>query len=77
MVALDENNKKNWKEFRHNTSSKTTIKGGNRKRTILVDDELWKDFSICVIEQKGRCQRNSEVIVELIKKYVAKYMLKI
>ena len=70
MVVLDENNKNNWKEFRQKTARNTTIKKENRKRTILVDEGLWRGFSVCVIEQKGRCQRNSEVIVELIKKYV-------
>ena len=66
----DENNKKNWREFRTKGAPHTNIKGENRQRTILVDEKLWRDFSVCVIKDKCRCRRNSDVIVELIKRYV-------
>lgn len=69
MVNLDDNNKKNWKEFREENSH-TTIKKENRKRYILVDEQLWRDFSVCVIKKEKRSNKNSEVIVGLIKKFI-------
>ena len=39
------------------------------KTTINIDAELWKKFSIKVIERKGY-QKKNEVIVNLIKAYV-------
>ena len=40
------------------------------KTTITIDDELWKKFSIKVIEEHGG-RKKTDVIEELIKKYVA------
>lgn len=39
------------------------------KTTINIDEDLWKKFSIKVIEEKGGRKKN-DVIEELIKKYV-------
>lgn len=39
------------------------------KTTINMDEELWKKFSIKVIEEHGGRKKN-EVIEELIKKYL-------
>lgn len=42
------------------------------KTTIIVDDEVWKDFSVIVIRKQGERKKNA-VINELIKKYINKY----
>jgi metal-responsive CopG/Arc/MetJ family transcriptional regulator len=39
------------------------------KTTITVDDELWKEFSIVVIQEKGNRKKN-DVIGDLIRSYV-------
>ncbi len=39
------------------------------KTTINIDEELWKKFSIKVIQEKGGRKKN-EIIEELIKQYV-------
>ena len=39
------------------------------KTTINIDEDLWKRFSILVIQEKGYRKKN-EVIEELIKEYV-------
>ena len=39
------------------------------KTTINMDEELWKKFSIRVIQEKGGRKKN-DVIEELIKKYL-------
>lgn len=41
------------------------------KTTINIDEELWKRFSIKVIEKHGGRKKN-DVIEELIQKYVEK-----
>lgn len=41
------------------------------KTTINIDEELWKRFSILVIEREGYRKKN-EIIEELVKEYVAK-----
>ena len=41
------------------------------KTTITIDEELWKKFSILVIQEKGNRKKN-EVIEQLIKEYVRK-----
>ncbi len=42
------------------------------KTTINIGEDLWREFSICVIEERGFRKKN-EVIEELIRKYVAKW----
>ena len=39
------------------------------KTTINIDEDLWKKFSIKVIQEKGGRKKN-DVIEELIKKYL-------
>ena len=39
------------------------------KTTINMDEDLWKKFSIKVIQEKGGRKKN-DVIEELIKKYL-------
>ncbi len=39
------------------------------KTTINIDEELWKKFSIKVIQEKGGRKKN-QIIEELIKQYV-------
>lgn len=39
------------------------------KTTINIDEELWKKFSVLVIEETGYRKKN-EVIEELVRKYV-------
>jgi len=39
------------------------------KTTITIDDDLWKAFSIVVIQEKGNRKKN-DVIGELIRSYV-------
>ena len=39
------------------------------KKTIEVDDELWKRFSLLVLQEKGGRKKN-KVIVELLKRYI-------
>ena len=39
------------------------------KTTIEVDDELWKRFSLLVLQERGGRKKN-EVIVELLKRYI-------
>jgi len=41
------------------------------KTTITIDEELWKKFSILVIQEKGHRKKN-EVIEHLIKEYIRK-----
>ena len=38
------------------------------KTTIEVDDDLWRRFSIIILQDRG--ERKSEVIAELIREYV-------
>jgi metal-responsive CopG/Arc/MetJ family transcriptional regulator len=40
------------------------------KTTISIEEELWKRFSVHVIQQEGLRKKN-EVIEELIREYVA------
>jgi len=44
---------------------------GSVKTTIIVDEELWKKFSILVIQEKGH-RKKTEVIEQLIREYVKK-----
>ena len=39
------------------------------KTTISIDEELWRDFSIRVIKERGYRKKN-DVIEELIQEYV-------
>ncbi len=41
------------------------------KTTITIDEELWKKFSILVIQEKGNRKKN-EVIEKLIREYTRK-----
>lgn len=41
------------------------------KTTINIDDELWKRFSIKVIEEYGG-RKKTDVITQLIEEYVKK-----
>ena len=41
---------------------------GRVKTTINIDEELWKRFSILVIEEEGYRKKN-EIIEELIRDY--------
>lgn len=41
------------------------------KTTINVDEDIWKKFSILVIQEKGHRKKN-EVIENLIKEYIRK-----
>jgi len=45
------------------------IKMRTIKTTINIDEELWKKFSIVVIQEEGYRKKN-EIIEELIRKYV-------
>lgn len=45
------------------------MKVGTIKTTINIDEELWKKFSILVIQQKGYRKKN-DVIEDLIREYV-------
>ena len=42
---------------------------GTVKTTITIDEELWKKFSILVIQEKGYRKKN-DVIEDLIREYV-------
>ena len=42
---------------------------GTVKTTINIDEELWKKFSIIVIQEKGYRKKN-DVIEDLIREYV-------
>lgn len=42
---------------------------GAIKTTISIDDKLWREFSIRVIEERGYRKKNN-VIEELIQEYV-------
>jgi metal-responsive CopG/Arc/MetJ family transcriptional regulator len=42
---------------------------GTVKTTINVDEDLWRKFSILVIQEKGY-RKKTDVIESLIKKYV-------
>jgi metal-responsive CopG/Arc/MetJ family transcriptional regulator len=44
---------------------------GDIKTTITIDEELWKRFSILVIQEKGNRKKN-EVIGQLIMEYIKK-----
>jgi macrodomain Ter protein organizer (MatP/YcbG family) len=44
---------------------------GTVKTTITIDEELWKKFSILVIQEKGH-RKKTEVIEQLIKEYIRK-----
>lgn len=46
--------------------------GKTIKTTINVDENLWDEFSIKVIKQRGH-RRKNEVIAGLIKDYVRKH----
>jgi metal-responsive CopG/Arc/MetJ family transcriptional regulator len=39
------------------------------KTTINIDEELWRKFSIRVIQKEG-CRKKNDVIEDLIKAYV-------
>ena len=41
------------------------------KTSIAIDEDLWREFSIAVIENEGHRKKN-EVIERLIKEYVKK-----
>ena len=41
------------------------------KTTITIDEDLWKKFSILVIQEKGHRKKN-EVIEHLIREYIKK-----
>ena len=42
---------------------------GTVKTTINIDEDLWKKFSILVIQEKGYRKKN-DVIEDLIREYV-------
>jgi len=42
------------------------------KRTVYIDNELWKEFSIAVLKDKGTSRMLSNVIETLIKQYIEK-----
>jgi len=47
---------------------------GNMKKiktTISIDEELWRNFSIAVIQKEGN-RKLSEIIEQLIKQYIKK-----
>jgi metal-responsive CopG/Arc/MetJ family transcriptional regulator len=44
---------------------------GSVKTTITIDEELWKKFSILVIQEKGNRKKN-EVIEQLVREYIRK-----
>jgi len=44
---------------------------GSVKTTITIDEDLWKKFSILVIQEKGNRKKN-DVIEQLIRGYVQK-----
>jgi len=44
---------------------------GTIKTTINIDEDLWKKFSIIVIQKKGYRKKN-EVIEDLIREYIQK-----
>jgi metal-responsive CopG/Arc/MetJ family transcriptional regulator len=44
---------------------------GKIKTTINIDEDLWKKFSILVIEEHGHRKKN-EIIEQLIGEYVRK-----
>lgn len=44
---------------------------GKIKTTINIDEDLWKRFSILVIEEHGHRKKN-EIIEQLIEEYVKK-----
>ena len=44
---------------------------GKRKTSINIDGDIWKKFSIIVLEKEGN-HKLSDVIEELIKDYVKK-----
>lgn len=41
------------------------------KTTITVDEDLWREFSILVVKERGN-RRMNEIIVELIKEWMKK-----
>jgi len=45
------------------------------KTTISIDEELWRNFSITVIQKEGN-RKLSDVIEQLIKQYVKNDSLK-
>ena len=47
----------------------SVMKTESVKTTISIDEDLWRRFSILVIEEKGYRKKN-EVIEELIREYV-------
>lgn len=49
------------------------MKGGEKKITIILDDELWKQIKIAAIEKEKSLQ---EYVEELIKKEVKRYTRK-
>jgi len=44
---------------------------GKIKTTINVDEDIWKKFSIAVIQEKGYRKKN-EIVEQLIEEYVTK-----
>ena len=42
---------------------------GTIKTTINIDEDLWKKFSIIVIQKKGYRKKN-EVIEQLVREYI-------
>jgi len=44
---------------------------GTIKTTINIDEDVWKKFSIIVIQEKGYRKKN-EVITDLIREYIQK-----
>lgn len=44
---------------------------GTVKTTINIEEELWKKFSILVIQEKGYRKKN-DVIEDIIREYVMK-----
>lgn len=47
------------------------IEVGKTKTSLVVDEQLWQDFSIVVIRKEGNRKKN-DVIVGFIKDYVKK-----
>jgi len=51
----------------HNQLGEMSV--GKIKTTISLDEDLWKDFSVIVLQKEGN-RKLSEVIERLIKKYM-------
>ena len=50
---------------------KSKDKDKKTKTSLQIDEELWKEFSIAVIEKEGHRKKN-KVIERLIRQYVIK-----